>query len=121
MLVLALVACAVAASGCMNQDPFGCAERVVLGHYRMEQWEDGTYYLVGDGLEPADPLVRIGWQGHRIVAEELGRSGRYVLVVDAAARTIRKSSVGGADAAVPLADPDAAWKSLPRPVVCAGT
>jgi hypothetical protein len=66
----------VLATGCLGWgdiDPSGLSERMVVGAYRLKQWEDGTsYYLVspadtGD-LIPGPPLARLGWdRTHAVV------------------------------------------------------
>lgn len=72
LVALVLVVFAVAC----DQDPLRMRERLVLGAYYLEQWEDGeTYYLVkpqdqdnGGGVL-GGTVVQLGWSGRYIVAE----------------------------------------------------
>jgi len=62
-----VLAWAALLAGCMDQDPFGLAERPVAGGVSLEQWEDGeTYYLTGFDHDEGGGLVdgtvqRLGW------------------------------------------------------------
>jgi hypothetical protein len=86
------------AAGCMDQDPFGQAQRRVAGDYSLEQWEDfETYYLVSPGHEQGGDAVdgtvqRIGWNDRYIIAERRATFGGEVdgwMVVDAKLGTVR--------------------------------
>ncbi len=72
------VACAVlllVLVGC-DQDPFHQRERAILADYELAQSEDSSlFYLVREGAQDNGggvldgTVVRIGWNGHYILAE----------------------------------------------------
>ncbi len=78
------IACAILLfilSGC-DQDPFHQRERAILAGYELEQWEDSkTFYLVREGVKDNGggvldgAVVRIGWNGHYILAERKANFG----------------------------------------------
>ena len=57
-------------NGCVDQDPFGFANRDVVGGYCLHKFESGSYYLHdANGRDVIEGVViRLGWNDEYIIA-----------------------------------------------------
>jgi hypothetical protein len=79
-----------------DQDPFGFSERRVAGDYRLNEWEDGLYYLVGGPTPDSGggaingTVLRLGWDSRYIIAQRqsMADGDTAWMVVDVARRSV---------------------------------
>jgi len=106
--------------GCMDQDPFRLAERRIVGEYRLNQWEDGNYYLVTPATRHAPggaiegTVAQIAWTAHEIVirSKPLVGDSTWLLIDVATGAVQRSTSAPSLTRAVALRPAAEAWTEL---------
>ena len=117
---LAIVAIALIALGCVDQDPFGLSERRLAGDYRLVLWEDGKSYCLfgGDRSSLGEPVSRIGWNS-RFILVDSPNNPNGVVKINVKTHEVTRPLTDAELAAIPeiadikLLSAEAAWKSIP--------
>jgi hypothetical protein len=115
-VVLGLLLVASVITAC-DQDPFGRSERVISGNYRLKQWEDETYWVVSSRIDPIGPVIRLGWDAHRIIVEEQADDNvHWFKVVDTESNTVSAplAELGPEVKTIALITAEQVWAKLAR-------